>query len=197
MNSASQSEPSAAAARELVAAVELWSEQGRRMAAPAWFPLLCVSVTVLAWAPASLLLGDASAVYWYVVTPLSAVTSGWYLSTRPAQPAARPGVAALVTGMAMLLGVIALLTFGSGEWMNVAPWLILGCGLGVLALCWHSAATGTVAAVTLATSVLVAVIDPDQSQAALALIVGVAAAIGAVIDLLRTDAVAPAEDATA
>ncbi|EME23191.1 hypothetical protein G419_04563 [Rhodococcus triatomae BKS 15-14] len=166
------------------------------MAAPAWFPLLCVSVTVLAWVPASLLLGDASAVYWYVVAPLSAVASGWYFSTRPAQPALRPGLIALVTGVAMLLGVVALLSFGSGEWMDVAPWLVVGAGLGVFALCWHSLATGVVAAVTLAASAVVAVVDPGQSQAALALVVGVAAAVGTVADLLRTDAVPSAADAT-
>lgn len=186
MNSASQSERSADTARALVADIERWTGQGRRMAAPAWFALLCVSIAVLAWVPASLLLGSASPVYWYVVAPLSAVVSGWFFSTRPAQSATRPGLIVLAAGLVMLAGALVLVAVYRGAWADAAPWLVLGAGLGVFAVCWRSVTTGAVAAVTVFSSVVVAAADPDQSQVVLALVVGVTSAVGAVADLVRT-----------
>ncbi|NLU82325.1 hypothetical protein [Rhodococcus sp. HNM0569] len=197
MNSASQSEPSAAAARALTADIAQWSRQGRRMATPSWFVLLCVSISILAWIPASLLLGDASHLYWYAVAPLSALVSGWYYATRPAQPAAWPGLVGIATGAVMLVAVLAIVAFVRGDWADAGPWLVLGSGLGVFASSWRSPTLGAVAAATLTTVAVVAVTDPAQGQAILALVVGVAAALGAAVDLVRAEGLPRSAERTA
>ncbi|QNG17579.1 hypothetical protein G4H71_06635 [Rhodococcus triatomae] len=187
MNSASQSNPDAAAARGLVSDIEKWSSQGRRLAAPVWFPLLCVATAVFAWVPAALLLGESSYLYWVVVAPLTAIASGWYFATRRVQPAEAPGLLALATGAVMLLGVLALVLFYRGSWANVAAWLVVGVGLGILALTWRSVTTGAVAAVALVTAAVVTITEPAQSEVVLVLVVGTAAALGVFVEVLRTE----------
>src|SRR5688500_11009160 len=105
MNSASQSNSDAEDARLLLGDMTALTRQGWKLAAPMWFPLLCVAVAVLASVPAALLLNARNGVgwYWLVVSPLTAAVCGWYFVRRPAQLPDVRGVAVLLTGLAMVV----------------------------------------------------------------------------------------------
>ena len=187
MNSATQSRR---AARELLAAAEGWSATGWRLASPAWFPLLCIAVSVLASVPIGMLLdsADGAGRYWLVAAPLCAVASGWFFATRGVQPPAKVGAAAVVTGVAMLVANLALAWAFDGAWTAIVPWLVLGVGLGIFATAWRSSTTAGVAAICIGTAVAVAIADPANAYLILASIVGCAAALGVFVELVRADA---------
>ncbi|WP_206511906.1 hypothetical protein C5142_12970 [Rhodococcus sp. BGS-1C] len=188
MNSASPSKPSADEARQLVGDIETWSDQGRRMSSPVWFPLLCVAVAVLAAIPAGIVLGESwSGLYWAVMAPASAVASGWFFATRRVQPPVKLGVVVLVTGVVMLLATMTLLWFVGGPWVAVGPWLVLGIGLGIFALAWRSITIALVAAASAVSATAVALADFDSGYALVALVVGLVAAIAVFVELIRTD----------
>lgn len=187
MNSATQSKRDEA--RELLAAAEDWSAAGWRLASPAWFPLLCVAVSVLASVPIALLLDNANGagIYWLVAAPVCAVASGWFFATRRVQPPAKVGAIALVTGIAMLGANLALAWANRGAWADVIPWLVLGVGLGIFATAWRSISTAAVALTCVLTAVVVAITDPADSYPILAAIIGCAAALAVFVELVRTD----------
>ena len=188
MNSASQSSADVDAARVLVADAEMLGSRGWRMASPVWFPLLWASVTVLASVPAALLLDGSNAAgwYWAVMAPVSAVATGWFFETRRAQPPARVGLVVLATGLAMLVATLGVVLLAGGAW-DMAPWLVVGGGFAVFAAAWRSMSTAGFAAVTLVTAVTVAVAEPANGHLVVALVVGVAGALAAMVELVRAD----------
>ncbi|SDE92611.1 hypothetical protein SAMN05660485_02142 [Blastococcus fimeti] len=175
-------------ARSLVSDAEALRTRGWRMASPVWFPLLWTSMTVLASVPAALLLDGANAAgwYWAVMAPVSAVVSGWFFSTRRAQPPVRVGLVVLATGLAMLLASGAIVWLADGSW-DMAPWLVVGAGFAVFAAAWRSASTAVFAAATLGTAVTVSLVDPDDRYLVVALVVGVVGALAALAELVRAD----------
>ncbi|MEU8897464.1 hypothetical protein [Nocardia sp. NPDC048505] len=189
MNSASQSYPDSANARKLLGDMETLARHGWKLAAPMWLPLLCVAVTVLASVPAALLLDahNGAGWYWVVAAPLSAVLCGWYFARRPAQVPAGRGVAALLTGVAMVAATTVAGGLYRGEWAMVAPWLAVAAGLGALAVALRSWATAAVALSTVAVSVAVALAEPADGYAWLALVVGLTAALAAAVELVRAE----------
>ncbi|WP_194819746.1 hypothetical protein [Nocardia sp. XZ_19_385] len=189
MNSASQSNPGAEDARQLLGNMTTLTQRGWKLAAPMWFPLLCVAVAVLASVPATLLLNARNGVgwYWLVVSPLTAVVCGWYFVRRPAQLPDVRGVAVLITGIAMVVAAEVIGWVYDGAWAMVAPWLAVGLGLAVFAVALRSAATAVVALATIGVSVAVAVIEPEHGYAWIALVVGLTAAVAAVTELMRAE----------
>ncbi|MFF0526867.1 hypothetical protein ACFYT3_00635 [Nocardia amikacinitolerans] len=189
MNSASQSNSAAGAAR-LLGDMETLTKRGWALAAPMWFPLLWVTVSVLASVPAALLLDrhNGAQWYWIVVTPVGVVVCAWYFMRRPVQVPDGRGMAVALTSVAMAVTATGIGWVYRGEWAIVAPWLAVGVGLAVLAVALRSAATAAVAAVTMAVSLAVGLIDPAHGYAWLALVVGLAAALAAGVELLRAEA---------
>ncbi|MGW0250315.1 hypothetical protein ACWDYH_27180 [Nocardia goodfellowii] len=189
MNSASQSNSDAGDARVLLGDMETLARRGWTLAAPMWFPLLCVAVAVLASVPATSLLDGRNSAgwYWLVVSPLTAVICGWYFARRPAQLPDGRGVAALVTGVAMVISTQFVGWVVAGTWALVAPWLAVGSGLAVFAVALRSMATAAVALAAIGVSVAVAIIQPANGYAWLALVVGLTAAVAAVAELVRAD----------
>ena len=188
MNSASQSKGDVDAARVLVADAAALSMRGWRLASPVWFPLLWTSVAVLASVPAALLLdgSDAAGWYWAVMAPASAIASGWFFSTRRAQPPVRVGLVVLATGLAMLGATTGIVWLADGTW-DMAPWLVVGIGFAIFAAAWRSVSTAVFAAATVATALAVAVVEPANGYLVVALVVGVVAGLAAMVELVRAD----------
>lgn len=189
MNSASQSYPDAERARQLVGDIEDLTARGWRMASAAWFPLLCVAVTILASVPAGILLEGRGSVglYWLFAAPLTAVASGWYFTTGRTQLPEMRGLVLGVTGLAMLTGTLLLGLFIDGDWGFAAPWLTIGIGFAVFGVAMRSATLAVVGAVSFVAAIVVTLTDPADSYAILALAVGATAALATFAELLHTD----------
>ncbi|WP_306362881.1 hypothetical protein [Nocardia sp. CC227C] len=189
MNSASQSNPDAEHARQLVDDMEHLTRRGWRLAAPMWFPMLCVAVSTLASVPVAILLDGSNAMgwYWVAVSLASALACGWYFSTRRVQlPDLRGGIV-LLAGLGLLVSTQLLVWFYRGEWALVAPWLAVGIGLAVFAAALRSLTTAAVALAGIAGSVIVGLTGPEHGYVLLALVVGVTAALAAMVELVRAD----------
>lgn len=191
MNSASQSNSDAEAARRLVDDMEQLTKRGWKLAAAMWFPMQCVAVATLASVPAAILLDSdfAMGLYWSIVSPVTAIACGWYFSTRRVQLPDLRGGLVLLTALAMVGSAKLFGWLYHGEWALVAPWLAVGLGLGIFAVALRSFATGAVALVCLTISVIVAVTEPEHGYVLLALTVGVAAALAATVELIRAETV--------
>lgn len=187
MSSASQSEPDVATARRLVGDIEGWKSSGRRLASPVWFPLLCAAITMLASVPASIVLGQGSSagIYWAVAAPVTAIASGWFFATRRAQPPVATAALTMTVGLALLAATLILVFVYKGAWAEVAPWLAVGTGFGLFAAAWRSITTAVFAAVCVGTSIGVAVADPVNGYAILALAIGLTAALAVFAELVR------------
>ncbi len=187
MNSASQSESVRAAA--VLAEADRLTRQGRRLASPTWFALLCVATTVLAAVPFALLVGDGvgQPVYWTVAGTVSAAACAWFYQTRDARVPERVGLPVLGIGAAMLIGSVAVVWIGSGDLLLV-PWAVLSAGLGLLALAWRSWAAGVVCAAGLLTLAVVGPADFDRAEIVLALVIGITAALAVFVELVRESA---------
>lgn len=185
MNSASQSQ--SAEASGLLADVDRWDRAGWRLASPVWFVLLCAGASILASVPVAVLVdGDRGVVvYWSVVAPLTAIASAWYFQTRGATPPPQAGVAILLTGMAMLVAVLAVIWFGSGPQGLVTPWVVIGVGFALFALAWRSWTVAAVAVASLGTIAVASLADLGHGDVLVALVVGVVAIGGTFVELLR------------
>ncbi|NNH70547.1 hypothetical protein HLB23_11855 [Nocardia uniformis] len=188
MNSASQSYPDAADARQLLGDIERLTARGWRMASPAWFPLLCVAVAVLASVPAGIALeGGSPGWYWLIVAPLTTIASSWYFLTRRAQIPDTRGVVLGLTGLAMLTGTMLFGALVDGNWAVATPWLVIGIGFGVFSIAMRSIGAAAFSAVTIIAAVTVAITEPAEGYAILAFVVGATAALAAFIEMVRAD----------
>ncbi|WP_147287224.1 hypothetical protein [Nocardia otitidiscaviarum] len=190
MNSASQSNPGSEQARQLVDDMEHLTRRGWKLAAPMWFPMLCIAVTTLASVPAAILFEGTNAMgwYWVVVSLAAALACGWYFSTRRVQlPDLRGGIV-ILAALGLLVSTQMLGWFYRGEWALVAPWLAVGIGLAVFAAALRSLTTAAVALASIAVAVVVGITEPEHGYALLALVVGVTAVLAAMVELVRTDA---------
>lgn len=187
MNFASQSMPGPDAARGLVADIDRWSRQGRRLTSPAWFPLLVTAVAILAAPSAGLLLGGSANAYWAVAAPLSAVLTGWFFASRRVQAPAGRGIVVLAAGVVMLAVVLGFVGWFGSDASAAVPWLVIGGGFAVFAVAWRSLTTGVFAAIVVITTVVVAVAGWDTGDLILSLTIGFSAAAAALVDLVRAD----------
>jgi hypothetical protein len=187
MNSASQSQPDVETARQMLQDSEELTRSGWRMASPAWFPLILVSMTVLASVPVALLLDrpNGAAVYWVVAGPLAAIASGWFFATLPAQPPTGAGMVVLATGAALLAGTLWLAFFGPQGWSVSAPWIVVGIAFGIFAAAWRSVPTGAFAVVSLLAGIGFALAPVPRADIILAVVIGLAAGTAALVDLVQ------------
>ncbi len=187
MNTRPGSESDAAQAQDLIADIDSWSRQGRRLSSPAWFPLLVVSAAVYAALPFALLLGGNATGYWAVAAPVSAIVTGWYFSTRRVQLPFVRGTIVFATGVVMLLVVAAFLLWFAGGSAEFVPWLVIASGFGVFALVWRSIPTGLFAVCTADAAVVVALGDWGSGGVIMTLVVGTGAVVAAMIELAQAD----------
>lgn len=187
MNTPPDSGSEAAQAQDLIADIDSWSRQGRRLSSPAWFPLLVVSVAVFAALPVALLLGGNATGYWAVVAPVSAIVTGWYFSTRRVQLPFVRGTIVFATGIVMLLVVAAFLLWFAGDSAEFVPWLVIASGFGVFALVWRSVPTGFFAACTAVATMVVAPGGWENGGVIMTLVVGTGAVVAAVVELAQAD----------
>ena len=188
MNPATNVNGDVEAARRLVGDAEELEERGWRLASPVWFPQIVTALAVLASVPVALLLDQANGAgwYWTVMTPLAAIASGWFFTSRGARAPERVGLVVLATGLAMLVGSVLVVQLAGGAW-HMAPWLILGTGFAVFAAAWRSVSTAVVALAVLGAVLAVTLTDAANSYLVLALVVGVVAGGAAVTELVRAD----------
>lgn len=178
--------PAAQRAAGLLGELRHLEHHSQSMLTAVWFPLLVGGIVSLASGPAIALIDRpaAPAYYWAVGGPAIGIACAAFYATRRIQPPAGLALVATVTALVMAAGALLLGTLTSGDLRQAAPLLVIGVGLGVFGMLFHSLLVVAVGVAHLAIGCYLGVATPADPHMVAALVTGLAGCAAGVASLL-------------